>query len=383
LRLSNIYRKDKAMRRLIVLIVVLCVGFTLLFSSDILQKPAQIIDIEALRSNGDDWVLISEQNSSAGGQIKLYQDKWLMYFVHWRPLTEERENLSMDYVRKLMLSFWGPNMPFTLSDRGGVLEVAGHKAYYIDGTIYEGRIRSRFIVWNCPQTKRQFIADCNINTGRGTLIELLELQKDITLTISCHPDAEVKTFPQFQQKYTSENYKLSFDIPASWRVNEYNPVEWFPEGMTEDNGSLWALLTDSEKYVEIIWDNKQNELNEDLFRDYSRRIEENSFKTKTGVTWTMTDMKIDKIESKEDFIIGEGSFTYHLQKANAEAKKPYLFKAILWNNNDKTYFALASLIALQEFWGRPVDLTPTAEVCDGFLQNEVLKNIKVFDKSYK
>jgi hypothetical protein len=366
-----------------VLIAALCMGFTLLFSSDIFQKQNQLIDIEALQSNGDDWICISEQSSPEGGQIKLYQDKWLMYFVHWRPLTKERENLTMDYVRKLMLSFWGPNMPFILSDRGGVIEIAGHRAFYIDGTIYEGNIRSRFIVWNCPETKRQFIADCNINTGRGTPKELLELQKDITLTISCHPDAKVQKFSQLQQKYASEEYKLSFYVPENWRTSEYSDLEWFPDGMTQDNGSLWTLLTDSEKYVELLWNNQQNEVTEDLFKMYSQLFEGNSFKAKSGTTWTITDMEIEKIESRDDFIIGEGSFTYHLQRGDKEAKRAYHYKAVLWNNNGKTYFLLASLIALQEFWDRSVDLTPSEEVLNHFFQNEILANVAVFDKSFE
>ncbi len=328
-------------------------------------------------------MFISEQSSPEGGQIKLYQDKWLMYFVYWRPLTKEKENLTMDYVCKLMLSFWGFNMPFTLSDRGGLIEIAGHRAFYIDGTIYEGNVRSRFIVWNCPESKRQFIADRNINTGRGTPIELLELQKDITLTISCHPDAKMQNFPQLQKRYVSEEYNLSFYVPENWRTSEFNDPEWFPDGMTEDNGSLWILLTDSEKYVELLWDNQQNEVTEDLFRMYSQLFEGNSFKAKSGTTWTITDMEIEKIESQDDFIIGEGSFTYYLQRGDKEAKRPYLFKAVLWNNNGKTYFLLASLIALQEFWDRSVDLTPREEVLNHFFQNEILANVTVFDKSFE
>ncbi|MFB0566186.1 MAG: hypothetical protein ACETWK_10980 [Candidatus Aminicenantaceae bacterium] len=371
------------MRKLILSLFCLYFGLNFLFSVYGDQEIKKLIDIEGLCSHGDDWKVITEKSSPSGGSIKLYQDKWLMYFVHWRPLTEEKENLSIDYMRKLMLSFWGPNMPFTLSDKGGEMRIAGHKAFYIDGTIYEGRIHTRFIVWNCPETKRQFIADCNINVGRGTPKELLALQEKISLTTVCHPGARGQEFPQLKQKYTSKEYKLSFFIPDNWRTNDYDPFEWFPEGMSDVNGSLWTLLTDSEKYVELVWDNMQKEITRNLFIDYIKRIKGSYFRTKSGTTWKIIDITIRKIEPKDEYIIGEGSFYYYLKKEDSEGIRPYLFKALLWENDGKTYFLLASLAALEKFWGRSVDLTPKREIIDRYLRDEVLPNVEVFNKSYE
>jgi len=346
------------------------------------QDVDKLIDIEGLRSQGDDWQVMLQKSLPEGGSIKLQQDKWLMYFLHWRPLTEERQDISIEYVRKLMLSFWGPNMPFALSQKSGEMKVAGHRAFFIDGTIYQGMIHSRFIVWNCPETKRQFISDCNINLKRGAPEALLDLQREITQTIACHPQAKIQESSLLRQKYASEKYKLSFYIPQNWRTNDFNNKEWFPKGLSDINGSLWTLLTDSEKYVELLWDNKQSEISEDLFKDYIKRVESHHFET-NGITWKIIDMNIENIEAKDDYIVGEGAFKYHLKKGKQEMEKSFIFKALLWNKDNKTYFLLASLRSVQEFWQIPVDLSPSREIFNKYLKEEVLANIKVFNKSYK
>lgn len=362
---------------------LLCFGLFLAFSSPIphKEKIGKLIDIKRLRRGGDDWKVIHENTGPDGGSIKLFQDKWLMYFLHWRPLTQDKENLSIEYVKKLMLSFWGSNMPFTLSRKGGEMEIAGHKAFYMDGTIYEGMIHSKFIVWNCPETKRQFIADCNINVRRGTPEELLALQEKISQTIACHSGVKGKDFPSLKQKYANEKYEISFSTPYNWHTDDYSPYEWFPEGMSCEMGSLWTLLTDSEKYVEIIWNSKKKEISRDLFIEYIRRILGSQFKTENGTNWKVLDITIEHIELKDDYAVGDGSFYFYLKREMNEGIKPYVFKALLWEDDDTTYFLLASLAALEKFWGRPVDLSPKRETLDFYFWNKVVPNVKVFNKS--
>ena len=273
------------MSKLISSVICLLFCFAFCFSISHKKPLEEYLDIKGLCQGGDDWKVIHENVDPNGGSIKLFQDKWLMYFLHWRPLTKDKEILSIGYVKRLMLSFWGPNMPFTLSEKGGELEIAGHKAYYMDGTIYDGMIHSKFIVWNYPETKRQFIADCNINVRKGTPEKLLALQEKISHTIACHYGVKGKDFPSLKQKYTNEKYEISFALPENWRTDDYSPYEWFPEGMSRERGSLWTLLTDSEKYVEIIWELKQKEISRDLFLEYVRRLMGSRFKTDNGTDW--------------------------------------------------------------------------------------------------
>jgi len=358
---------------------LLCFGLFLAFSFPIPHKEeiGKLIDIKGLRRGGDDWKVIHENIGPEGGSIKLFQDKWLMYFLHWRPLSKDKEILSIEYVKKLMLSFWSPNMPFTLSEKGGELEIAGHRAFYVDGTIYKGMIHTRFIVWNCPETNRQFIADCNINVRRGTPEKLLAMQEKISQTIACHSGVKGKDFPSLNQKYANEKYGISFSTPDNWHTDDYSPYEWFPEGMLRETGSLWTLLTDSEKYVEIIWNPKQKEISRGLFLEYIRRLMGSRFKTESGTDLRVLDITIEHIELKDDYVVGEGSFYFYLKREENEGIKPYRFKTLLWEDEDTTYFLLASLAALEKFWGRPVDLTPKKEILDRYFWNEVVPNVLV------
>jgi hypothetical protein len=347
-----------------------------LISSRCSTTPQELIDLDGLRASGDDWT-VRQDTLPDGGIIRLHHDKWLMYFLHWRPLTEKRAELSPEYVRHLMLNFWGEDMPFTLEDSVGHIQVAGHEAYLIDGTIYDGRIRSRFIVWNCPQTERQLVADCNINLARGTPPELFDLQTDITLTIDCHGQRTTQQHPVLSQEFRSEKYALSFNIPENWRTNEYLDTEWFPEGMTRTNGSLWTLLTDSEKYVELRWDDKQPDITQEVFRQYLERIESDSVAGETVMR--LLEIKVDSIKAQRRCFTGEGKFLYSLKAGEREVRRPFVFRSFLWQYKSRTYFLLASIAALEEFWGMLVDLSPSEKRFDEFVEEELFSNIRVLD----
>jgi hypothetical protein len=350
---------------------------TSLLSTRCSRIPEEPIDLDAFRASGDDWT-VRQDTLPDGGIVRLHHDKWLMYFVHWRPLTQEKEDLSPEYVRNLMLNFWGENMPFTLEDAVGQMEVAGHKAYFVDGSIYEGTIQSRFVVWNCPETERQFIADCNINLRRGTPPELFDLQNDITLSISCHGTASVQKHPLLTQAYESRMYGISFLIPENWRTSEYQDTDWFPDGLSRTNGTLWTLLTDSEKCVELRWDNQETEMSPLTFSQYVKRVESDSVVGQA--VSRLEDIKVKGLVGRKRCMVGHGSFQYSVSAGGREVRKPFIFKAFLWNRGDRTYFLLASMASLDEVWGLSVDLAPSDEVLDRFVEDEIIANMRVFDR---
>ena len=352
-------------------LTLLCVGCT--------RSPRGPIDLKALRNSGDNWS-VRQDTLPDGGVIRLHHDKWLMYFLHWRPLTEERKQLSAEYVRNLMLDFWGSETPLTLGQNVEEMEIAGHQAYFVDGTTSDRAVHSRFIVWNCPETKRQLIADCNINLKKGTPPELLELQREITLSVSCHGAANVQKNPLLNRLYASRMFNISFRTPETWKTEEYWDSAWFPNGMTPTNGTLWTLLTDSEKYVELRWENRQSEISTGLFNRFVERIESDSVVSET--TLRITDIKIRGTVANDECIIGHGNFRYNLRTGDRELTKPFRFSAFLWNHGDKTYFLLAGMASIQEFWGISPNLAPTDETFNRFVQEEVLANTRVFDRRY-
>jgi nitroreductase len=337
------------------------------------------VDLEGLTKSGDGWQVTGGRINEESGYIKLHQDKWLMYFLHWRPLTEEKKNLSIEYVRDLMLNFWGHAINFELNNIEGETEICGHKGFFTEGTFGKGAIYTRFIVWNCPRTNRQFIADCNINLRRGTSRELLEVQKSITQTICCHRGGTPESIPGLDKKYQSTRWNLSFYIPENWRTADFTDEEWFPQGMSKDNGSLWTLLTDSEKDIELLWEDTDKDISNQLFDRFLKKII--AYSASAADSSEITDLELTSFQEKDCYCLGKG--IYKLKK-NMRGFYPiydYGFRGVLWKKENRAYFAFASLIHLKEFWQRADELTPSDATFENFLWKEVIPSIKVFDST--
>ena len=83
--------------------------------------------------------------------------------------------------------------------------------------------RPQFLIWNCPESGRQFIADMNYNTLYRTPRSELQAQIDATVrTLACHPGAPTSPVPGHVARYDSLRFGLSFSYPLRWYVFE-NP----------------------------------------------------------------------------------------------------------------------------------------------------------------
>jgi len=361
----------------------------LLFLSSMLQAVAprgeQLgqIDIQRLRKTGKDWEVVTQETGPDRGTLRLRQDEWLMYFLHWRPLNEERRALSLESTRKLLLSFWGPNMPFTLTGAEGTTSVAGHPAFYVEGTIFKGAVRTRFIVWNCPETGRQFVADTNINLALGTNPDLLDLERESAFTVACHPQKLAAKSTRLKSTFHSEKYKLTFLVPDNWRTREYQDDKWFPTGMSDANGSLWTLPTDSEKHIVLAWARDDRPLDAALLSEFLERAISPVLGQGAGSQGPSEarvekgKVQLDTAIAAKGCLVGRGSYDLEVHVRTITIRRPFVFEAFLWRDRGTTYLLLASLIALQDFWSRPNDLSPTAEVFNRFVQEEVLPSIEV------
>lgn len=348
-----------------------------LFFDGCSYEVEHIINLESLRSSGDDWKIVVQDTLPDGGSIKLNHDHWLMYFLHWRPLTEENEHISIAYAKERMLNFWGPDMPFTITSEGGEMEVAGHRAFFIDGSFSNGIVLTRFIVWNCPETRRQFIADCNINKQLATNDSLLELQYEITSTISCHGGEPISNNPLLTNQYSSDEYNLSFYTPNHWRTDAYPETRWFPDGSTSTNGSLWTLLTDSDKYIDIMWTHGKRDVTDKSIMEFLDGFGCSSWDFE-GVTYTVSDHEVNRIDRTGKVVIGYGSYkmNYHYQRQKGGER--FVFRAYLKNDRNRTCFLLVSIVSKDTWWNRSVDLAPTDEVFHRFLRDEVFPNVSSF-----
>lgn len=343
------------------------------------QNLGNYIDTTGLARDGEVWKIISQSLNPDSGNIVMHNSKWLMYFLHWRPLTEENMDLTPEYVRNHLLNFWGAAMNFVLTGVEGETEICGHKALFAEGSFGNGIVHTRFVVWNCPQTRRQFTADCNINLQRKTPKKFLELQYLITQTACCHDGAKSKVAAQLPQKYESKAWDVSFSIPADWRTNAYPDSTWFPNGTTKENGSLWTLLTNSGKHLELHWNKADTKISSDLFNNFLRKISGSS--SSLVDSSFVTDVKLNSLIYRNGYLAGDGNYHLKIFYKGHQINSEYKFKALLWQKEQRSYFLLTSLVRITEFWNRKVDLTPSEETLNKFLSQEIIPNIKAFDKN--
>ena len=338
-----------------------------------------LVNLDGLRATGNDWEIVNQDSSDTGGSLTLHQGKWAMFFLHWRPIPEDE--LSVDYVRHTLLNFWGPDMPFETSGGGGLMDWDSRQVYYHDGTIYDGAIKTRFIIWNCPETNRQIIADCNINVASGSPDSILEMQYEMASTIACDGGQIDHNYPALTSGYSSSEYAISFAIPDNWRTHEYTSSEWFPNGQSISSGTLWTLMTDAERHVELVWTESTDEISEEMLRNrlsMAARITPDP----SGGSVEISEISVGSVESRHGYLVADGGFEYTLRVDDQEGTEPYRFKAFLWENGGRTYSLIASVVLRTELWQRSVDLSPSAETFESFLTNELLPNIPVFDEEY-
>ncbi|MBD3414895.1 MAG: hypothetical protein GF421_10750 [Candidatus Aminicenantes bacterium] len=333
------------------------------------------IDLNGLKRMDPGWEVYDESQGT-DGFIKLHSSKWLMYFLHWRPLTEKNKDISLEYVRHHLLNFWGENMDFELTGQEGEIEICGHKGFYTQGTIYNGAVRTRFIVWNCPETSRQFTADCNINVRKGTRQEFLDLQEEITAAVSCHQSHKKDLDERLTSVYHSPEWSISFFKPSNWKTKPFLYKEWYPDGITKHRGSLWTLLTDSEKHIELHWKQSEDKVSETLFRQFLEEITQSESISEGSVQSRITEFRLNEIRKQQNGIRGEGTYTFRMTREDQTSEQSYRFAGCLYRENNKMVFLLASLVQLKGFWGMENDLSASGKVWNLFIEEEVLPNTK-------
>jgi len=362
--------KPRICRTAVAGLVVVSVGLMPLLSNG---APV-LVDLDGLRAGGDDWIVVGRENGPGDREtIKLFQDKWHMYFLHWRPLTPASSALTAAYAEHLLLNFWGDDMPFELLGGAQETEVAGHPARLVDGTIYDNRIRTRFLIWNCPETGRQLVADCNINRARGTSEAMLERQYEITDTLSCHGQEPAQTHPSWSV-VRFDQYRISFAIPPTWRASVFSAREWFPEGPTMTNGTLWTLPADSQKFIYLTRTTADGSLSASEIKQQIRRAEGVDYLLDERTTATLESIVIHGVEHKKTALALPLEVTFLVLSQEQQSREVFRSRAIAWQADGSTYLLIAGVVAIDQVWHRPTDLTPTDEEVDDFVMG-VLKHV--------
>jgi len=333
------------------------------------------------------WHIVKHDSSLSSGHITLKKHIWAMHFLHWWPMSEENKYISVEYAKEKMMSLWG-DMPFVITGIEGKTSVSGHDAYYTEGNLGDF-VRTQFIVWNCHKSGRQFISDCNINKALNTPDSLLQLQiEGITNTICCHDMCKAKNHTGLKQYVNYKQENISFYLPDNWRSHRFiinpesdkNEPGYYPDGMSEKRGTIWNLLTDSEKEINFIWKKNNNTLTTNDFEEsLNTFFNDTIVKTYDTLTYNYFNLnvKTENIQGYEDFFEADGSYntvTSIVDYSPVDTSR-YIFKAFMWKNVNIEYLLLVSMVAHSNFWGIPLDLKPTDNQFKSFYINDVLNNI--------
>jgi hypothetical protein len=217
--------------------------------SFIKEKSGLEIRLEDL---GWTWNEEDARGTQEQGSVSFSDRKWLMYLIHWGSI--QTQEITSDYVKQRMLKMWG--VKFEFSGKKGKTTISGHDAVWVEAYGTNKIFYSRFIIWNCPQSNREFIADTNYNLRYKTPIEDFERETQSAHSIVCHEGAPAEHSPELTDRFVSQKYDLSFDYPEAWFIADSPFYVPFPEyeGIRDKRMvSLLGLPSDENISVTLKW----------------------------------------------------------------------------------------------------------------------------------
>ncbi len=364
---------------------MLSVFITLILTGCNNSTETPVLKYNKLTQTGS-WKVRKIDSTANSGHIKLENKIWLMHFLHWWQLDENRTEISTGYTKKLLMNLWG--MQFTLTGIEGETQVNGHKAFFVEGMLGDF-VKTKFIVWNCPETNRRFLSDCNINISLNTPDDLLELQvNDITKSVCCHSLKKTINNPKITQRIVYDDENIAFNIPANWRSGFYvvNPNSdknipgYYKNGITENRGTIWNLITDSEKEINFIWKKNNSKLSAYYFKKALLNFFNDtiiSMKDTLKYRSVYANVNPQPYLGKNGYFESSGNFDVITDIVGYMPidTSNYKYNTFFWRNNKTEYLIVASMVAYNNMWGIPFDLAPTGIQLKEFINTEVLKII--------
>jgi hypothetical protein len=224
------------------------------------DKAELAIDLPGL---GYSWVDSSFTGSAEAGTFSVSSTKVIYYFLHWGPI--ELPEVTEDYVRGRIPKIWPGEGLKVLSVKQAT--VGGHPAYFAEVMPRREFYRAFFLIWNCPESGRQFIADMNYNVQYLTPRAELEAEFATTYyTLVCHPGAPTRELPDHVERFDSQRFGICFDHPLRWYVfeNPYGVPHPEYRGLrNKEIGSLLAHLQDMTTDIFFKWETLPDEQADD------------------------------------------------------------------------------------------------------------------------
>ncbi|MGD2217305.1 MAG: hypothetical protein PVJ64_11125 [Gemmatimonadales bacterium] len=199
------------------------------------------------------WSGSDISGSDKEGSIWVLHRKMIYYLIHWGPI--ETDEITPEYVRERIPKIWPSEGIEVRNTRA--MTVAGHPAIYAEAVAASQFYSPQYLIWNCPESGRQFIADMNYNTLYRTPVTELQAQIDATTsTLACHTGAPSSPVPGHVVRYDNPRFRLAFSHPLRWYVFEspFGVPHPSYRGVRNDTiGSVLAWPEDRRVRLGFIW----------------------------------------------------------------------------------------------------------------------------------
>jgi hypothetical protein len=188
----------------------------------------------------------------------------------------------------------------------------------------------------------------------------------------------VATDADLSTVHESYKWNLAFAKPPDWHTEEFPYEEWYPEGLTRERGSLWTLLTDSDRRIELRWEETDRPVSEPVFTHFMHKLQQDAAIIHDSTV--AMSIFIDTIECRDNYCKGKGNLQYEKDTQTGKQIYQYRFFGLLWKDDKVTYCLIGSSVVIDEFWGIPVELAPSDEALERYVWKVVIPNVKVFGK---
>lgn len=345
-----------------------CEGKNIELEKVIKQKSG--IDIR-LKDYGWNWSEDDVSGTLEEGEISFHTTKWFMYLIHWGPI--QLPEITVEYIKQRMIDMWGVDFEFT--GNNGATQIQGHDAVWVEAYGTNRSFYTRFVVWNCPESGREFIGDLNYNLRLKTPIQDFEDQFYSIKTMDCHRIEHIENPRKGWVVYSSERYDLSFYHPLSWFIIDspyYVPYTEYDGIRNHLTGSLLGLGSDQNIHITLRWFSESDTEPHSPVMGVDQKIIDNLI----NIIRKNTKIKDFQNGGRESYYIGErkihriwGICTFQ-QFDNVEDNDFYtddgIYQAAQWRIGDKQ--AVAILFTRRYRFG--VELSqPTRQIHDIFLKN--------------
>jgi hypothetical protein len=334
-----------------------------------------------LNDIGWQWKEEDIKGTGEQGEITFSDTKWLMFLIHWGPI--QVPEINVEYVKDRMLKMWG--VPFEFSGKEGKTEISGHEAVWVEAYGTNKSFYTRFIIWNCPESGREFIADTNYNLQVKTPEEDFATEMRSAKTVRCHKDAPTESFSDLTKKIESKNYGFSFCIPDEWFMFDspyYVPFPQYEGIRNQKMGSLLGLCSDQNISVTLKWYpleesqeeeqvmGIQQEARRNLLQEMKSQKDVENFQNHGMENFKVDDLKVTRIWGTCDFKELDD------QNANEFYTGKGIYQAARWNLANAKKKIVMILFTRQYRYGTAVS-SPVRNMHDTFLKTIIQSMEKI------